>query len=175
MTEEGKELLQTPIECEGHAVHLRRVGANLMAKNIVGGKADNEQISCRPLAQLLVYDKLLDELQLVIVGEWSGPDDLIETCRRAIFALAGGGWAEDRSVPVFPFAVQEFLRTVVVVEIAHPFRKIGRTIGTIVGGGNPVATFGIDPVSAVSRKPGGQYGCAIFQRDSEYAGFAAGG
>src|SRR3981189_2898802 len=57
------------------------------------------------------------------------------------------------------------------VEIAHPLGQIG----TVVSGGDPVATFGIDPVGGVSGKSRGQDGGAILERDGEYTGFAAGG
>ena len=55
------------------------------------------------------------------------------------------------------------------VEIAHPLGKIR----TVVGGGDPVAALGIDPVGAVARKSRGQNGRTIFQRDGEHSGFAA--
>src|SRR5260370_39421105 len=57
------------------------------------------------------------------------------------------------------------------IEIAHPLGKIG----TVVGGGDPVAAFGIDPVGGVSRKSSREYGSAIFERDGEHTGLAAGG
>src|SRR5260370_27467141 len=57
------------------------------------------------------------------------------------------------------------------IEIAHPLGKIG----TVVGGGDSVAAFGIDPVGGVSGKSSREYGSAIFERDGEHTGLAAGG
>src|ERR1700674_969033 len=56
------------------------------------------------------------------------------------------------------------------VEILDPLGEIG----SVIGGGDPVAAFGSDRVSGVSRKSRGQDGRTIFQRDSEYSGFAVG-
>src|ERR1700730_16769143 len=57
------------------------------------------------------------------------------------------------------------------IEIAHPLGKIG----TVVGGGDPVAALRIDPVGGVSGKSSREYGSAIFERNGEYTGLAAGG
>src|SRR5260370_40982807 len=57
------------------------------------------------------------------------------------------------------------------IEIAHPLGKIG----TVVGGGDPVAAFGIDPVGGVSRKSSRESGSALVERDGEHTGLAAGG
>src|SRR5271169_970421 len=123
MTEKAEELRQTPVEFKRHAAHSRRVGTNLVSENIVGRKADDQQVRCRARAQLLVQDELFGKFQLVIVGEGSGTDDLIKAERLARFVLTVSrrGRAEGRSVAVFPLAVPVFFRTMAAVEIAHPF------------------------------------------------------
>ena len=54
MSQEVEELRQAPVEFERHAVHLRRVGTDPVPQNIVGRKADDQQVGGRSCAQLLV-------------------------------------------------------------------------------------------------------------------------
>ena len=71
MAEEAEELRQTSIEFKRHAAHLRRVGANLVAENIIGRKADYQQVGRWARAQSLIQNEFLGEFELVIVGEGS--------------------------------------------------------------------------------------------------------
>src|SRR5260370_277189 len=57
------------------------------------------------------------------------------------------------------------------IEIAHPLGKIG----TVVGGGDSVAAFGIDPVGGVCGKSSRELGRWIFEPECEPTGLAAGG
>ncbi len=131
MTEEVEELRQTPVEFERHAAHLRGVGTNLVAEDIVGREADHKQVGRRACAQLLVQHEFLGEFQLVIVGEGSGADNLVEAGGRAIFvrAVSPCGRAERISVAILPLSIPEFFRAMAAVEIAYPLGEIGTVVG----------------------------------------------
>jgi hypothetical protein len=70
-----------------------RVGANLVAENIVGREADHEQIGCRPRAQFLVQNEFLGKFELVVVGEGSGADDLVKSGGGAVLTVSRRGRA----------------------------------------------------------------------------------
>src|ERR1700724_2657179 len=78
MAEEGKKVGEFAIEGERHGGHLGRIGADLVAENVVGRKADREKIGGFTAAELFVYDPLFCKFQFVFVGEWSRTDHFIE-------------------------------------------------------------------------------------------------
>ena len=124
-----------------------------------------KQIGGRAVAQLFVGDQLAGELKFVVVGEWRGADQIVEVAGFAVDRLGG---AQDIAVAVLPFPVQIFFRALAVVEILRPLGKFA----PIVGGSDPGAGFGIDPVGAVRREAAGENSSAIFERDAEDAGLA---
>ena len=167
MPEKIEEVGQFAIEIERHLLHLRRIRPNLMTENVVGREADRKQIRGRTAADVFVHHQFLGELEFVLVGEWSGADDFVETGFGAVFAFAMRGRAQNRSLRVLPLAIPIFRRAS-GVEILHPLRQIV----AVVSGCDPCAALRIDPVGGISREAGGKDGGAILQRDSEDAGLA---
>ena len=167
MSEKADEVGEFAIEIERHLLHLGGIRADLMAENIVGREADGKQIGSRAAAYVFVLHQLLGEFEFVFVGERGRADNFIEAGFGSVFAFAMRGRAENRSLRVFPFAIPIFRRAC-GVEILHPLGKIV----AIVSGCDPGAGRRIDPVGSVSGEAGGKNGGAVFQRNSEDAGFA---
>src|ERR1035438_490302 len=155
MSEEIEEVGELAIEVESHLLHFRRIRPNLVTENVVGRKADRKQIRGGTAADVLVNHQLFSELEFVFVAERGGADHFVETCVRAVFALAVRRGAKNRSLRVLPVAIPIF-RGARRVEILRPLRQVV----AVVGGGDPCATLGVDPVGCVSCKAGGKHGGA---------------
>ena len=54
MAEKIDEVGELAVEIERHLLHLRRIGADLVAKNVVGREADRKQIGGRAAADVFV-------------------------------------------------------------------------------------------------------------------------
>ena len=54
MAKEGEEIGELAIKRESHGSHLRGIGADLMAKNVIGRETDSEQVSGMSSAEILV-------------------------------------------------------------------------------------------------------------------------
>src|SRR6266581_1996121 len=87
----GEEVGELAIERQRHGLHFSGIGANFVAKNVVGGKADYQKIGGGTAAQFFVDDELARELQLVIIGEGGSADDLIKSAQGAIFLFLRNG------------------------------------------------------------------------------------
>src|SRR2546428_10581279 len=103
MSEEVEETGELPVGGQGHGLHFRRIGANLVTKNIVGRQADDQEISRRASAQSFVRHQLSREFEFVVVGERRGTDYLVETGRRTVFRRLWPGRARGLAAAVLPF------------------------------------------------------------------------
>ena len=128
-----------------------------MAENVVGGQADREQVGRGTLAELLVNHQFLGKRELVLIGEGRGADHFVEAGIFAVFRFAVRGGAQNRALGVFPFAIPIF-GGAGRVEILHPLWKVI----AVIGGRDPLAALGIDPVGGVARESGGKYRGAVF-------------
>src|SRR5258708_21316058 len=91
MSEEVEEIRQLAIEFEGHGLHLRRIRTNLVAKNVVGRKADRKQIGGGTAPDIFVDHQLLGKFEFVLITERCVSDNLVETSIGAIFTFTMRG------------------------------------------------------------------------------------
>ena len=113
-----------------------------MAKNVIGGKTDGEEIGGWALAEFFAGDELARKFKLVIVGEGSGADEQIET--RGLSRGRGGG-AQNMAVRIFPVLMQIFFGSLAVIEIFRPPGKRSAVIRRC----DPSAGVLVDPVGGV--------------------------
>ena len=128
MSQKIEEAGKFVVEIERHLLHLRRIGPDLVAENIVGREADDEKIGGWAAADVFVNHQLFGELEFVLVAERGGADDFIEAGVGAVFTLAMRGRAQNRSLRVFPLTIPIFLRAT-RVEILHPLRQVAAVVG----------------------------------------------
>ena len=69
-----------------------------MAQNIVGRKADGEQVRRWTTTNVLILHQFLGKLEFVLVGECGRANDLIKAGVGAVFGLAMRGRAQHGSL-----------------------------------------------------------------------------
>src|SRR5215472_12424052 len=98
MSEEVEEVRELAVEVERHLLHFGSVGTDLVSENVVGGKADRQQICVRTTPNIFEDDEFLGEIEFVFIRERRRADHFIKTSIRAIFAFAVRGGTQERSL-----------------------------------------------------------------------------
>ena len=136
--------------CRSRVVHhlpgLGRVRPELMADQVIGGKADDEHVGHRMAAELLTGDQSAREIELVGVPSGSGSHRFIKgTGTRVVGFLLG-------------------LRSAVAgIKGCYPIRQRVH----VVAGSDEGARGRFDPIGAIGRIAGRQNGSSILERDAE--------